>query len=117
VTALAKVSVMVLPEIETELTDRETPATETPNALAATPELESDSSKFKVICVGADVFTFPDRYEGARVSDVVTVKICEAIAVPVGEKTITRPVVAPEGMFTVIVVEVLVKVVVDFAPN
>jgi hypothetical protein len=63
------------------------------------------------------VFTFPDRYEGARVSDVVTVKICEAIAVPVGEKTITRPVVAPVGMFTVIVVEVLVKVVVDFAPN
>jgi hypothetical protein len=40
---------MVLPEIETELTDRETPATDTPNALAATPELASDSSKFKVI--------------------------------------------------------------------
>jgi hypothetical protein len=47
----------------------------------------------------------------------VTVKIAAAMAEPVGEKTITRPLVAPVGTATVIVVDVAVKVVVDLVPN
>jgi hypothetical protein len=47
----------------------------------------------------------------------MTVNICAAIAVPVGLTTITRPLVAPVGTSTVIVVAVAVKVVVDFVPN
>jgi hypothetical protein len=39
------------------------------------------------------------------------------MADPVGEKTMTRPRVAPVGTSTVIVVDVAVKVVVDFVPN
>jgi hypothetical protein len=61
VTALESVSVMVLPEIAIELTEREALATDTPKALANSPEFAKFSSKFSVNCVGVEVLTLPER--------------------------------------------------------
>ena len=107
----------MVPEIAIESICRDVEATETPKAFAKRPEFFNVSSKESVICVGEDVFTFPDKNAGARVSVEITVNIPDAMAVPVGLKTITRPVVAPVGTATEIVVAVAVNVVVDFEPN
>ena len=117
VTALARVNVMEVPEIDMPVTALFVPATSTAKEVASTPAPSIVSSKLRVNSVGDDVLTLPPVKPGACVSSVVTVKICAARAVPVGLTTMTRPRVAPVGTATVIVVDVAVKVVVDLLPN
>ncbi len=65
VTALARVNVIVVPEIEMPVIALVDPATKTAKDVADTPVPSMDSSKFRVKRVGVDVLTLPPVKPGA----------------------------------------------------
>ena len=60
-TAAESVRVTLVPEMEIDAIVAVADATDTPNALLSSPDAARLSSKLRLICVGVDVLTFPER--------------------------------------------------------